>query len=804
MGLSRQSLLRGAILVSGLLVSQLILFGPSLIGRKILLPLDVLALPGFYLPPSEAAAWGEPWDSALTDPTLEMEMDRRYAVAEVRAGRLPLWNPHEYCGQPFLAANQTAVFSPFRILDYLWPGTLVIAWDQVLKTMVAGIGAYLFFRVALRANFVPALFGGWVWPICGYYIQWAGHPLSAAAAWLPWMFLFTDGALREPRKLWGIGLALATAASLLSGHAATSAQVLLADAVFFVWRAVDLYRWSVFARSGPAVVIVSWILGAALSAPQSLPTVEYLQTSHRIQTRLSAGSETPPAGWRAIPQLVLPDFNGSTRGGAVYFGHSGNELESASTGYVGLITALVLAPIAWCDRMRRSWLLFAMVLAIIGVAQIVAIPGLKNLYDSFPLNALRQNRMALASGWAILIAGVAGLNVLLDPDFRWNRWLWLGAALPAVLGIWCLLRAASPPEGLHERLALTAPHAADEIIARYSARCICGFVICLIAVAIWLGIARGLYRRRSFVFSIVVLAVAEAIFADFGVYPQSDPGKYYPPQPILTQLANAPPGRVCGVNCFPACLTESAGLLDVRGYDATDPQRLLDLCLLTRPDLLSNRTVHGGILQGYYPTKFPSAVTRLMNLRYLIFPGHPPAGRKPGNVSDGFWVYEDRECLPRVFVPKKTEAADDSAELQLMARPDFDPREVAYTDAAAPKLAQAADGEASISSESPCHVTIDFDMRTPGVVVLSDTMDAGWRATINGTATPVLRVNHNFRGVLVSAGKGVVQYDYEPASFYRGLRIAALAGITLLVWTILSSRTLIKQKRTTTNIAKPA
>ena len=152
----------GNFLLAGCWHLQFILFGSSLIGRKILLPLDVLALPGIYLPPDEAAAWGEPWDPVLTDPTLEMEMDRRYAVSEIRAGRLPLWNPHEYCGQPFLAANQTAVFSPFRIPDYLWPGTLVIAWDQVLKSMVAGIGAYLFFRVALRTGFIAALFGGWI------------------------------------------------------------------------------------------------------------------------------------------------------------------------------------------------------------------------------------------------------------------------------------------------------------------------------------------------------------------------------------------------------------------------------------------------------------------------------------------------------------------------------------------------------------------------------------------------------------------------------------------------------------------
>jgi hypothetical protein len=106
----RARIFRGAVLVAGLLATQFILFGPSLIGRKILLPLDVLARPWMYLSPAESAKWGPPLDPILSDPVLEMELDRQFAVSEIRAGRLPLWNPREYCGQPFLAANQTAVF----------------------------------------------------------------------------------------------------------------------------------------------------------------------------------------------------------------------------------------------------------------------------------------------------------------------------------------------------------------------------------------------------------------------------------------------------------------------------------------------------------------------------------------------------------------------------------------------------------------------------------------------------------------------------------------------------------------------
>jgi uncharacterized membrane protein YfhO len=101
---------------------------------------------------------------------------------------------------------------------------------------------------------------------------------------------------------------------------------------------------------------------------------------------------------------------------------------------------------------------------------------------------------------------------------------------------------------------------------------------------------------------------------------------------------------------------------------------------------------------------------------------------------------------------------------------------------------QPALGEAHISGELPSHVTIEFNMQTPGVIVLSDAWDEGWHARINGAETPVLRANYMFRGVMVPSGKGTLQFDYEPAGFYQGLKCAAVAGIILLAWLLVAVR----------------
>ena len=77
---------------------------------------------------------------------------------------------------------------------------------------------------------------------------------------------------------------------------------------------------------------------------------------------------------------------------------------------------------------------------------------------------------------------------------------------------------------------------------------------------------------------------------------------------------------------------------------------------------------------------------------------------------------------------------------------------------------------------------IEADMRTPGVVVLADTWDPGWRATLDGQPVAVLRANHMLRGIEVPEGRHVVEMIYWPASLQRGLFGAAIGIAILMVW----------------------
>lgn len=87
---------RMTLLLLGWLLPQLLLHGSVLTGARLALPLDCLALPDFYLPQTAEYSQVVPGDPVLTDLVLYYPFTRQFAAREIREGRLPHWNPHNF------------------------------------------------------------------------------------------------------------------------------------------------------------------------------------------------------------------------------------------------------------------------------------------------------------------------------------------------------------------------------------------------------------------------------------------------------------------------------------------------------------------------------------------------------------------------------------------------------------------------------------------------------------------------------------------------------------------------------------
>jgi hypothetical protein len=126
----------------------------------------------------------------------------------------------------------------------------------------------------------------------------------------------------------------------------------------------------------------------------------------------------------------------------------------------------------------------------------------------------------------------------------------------------------------------------------------------------------------------------------------------------------------------------------------------------------------------------------------------------------------------------------ESAALTTLMKPGatgFEPRQQALwieSDGAAPQLAsEGRAGRADIVRAA--RGRIEILAQGPGLLVVGEGWDRGWRAWLDGTPTIPLRVNMVQMGIPLSAGPHRVIVEYRARGFLPGLALAGLAGLGL-------------------------
>ena len=68
-----------------------------------------------------------------------------------------------------------------------------------------------------------------------------------------------------------------------------------------------------------------------------------------------------------------------------------------------------------------------------------------------------------------------------------------------------------------------------------------------------------------------------------------------------------------------------------------------------------------------------------------------------------------------------------------------------------------------------------------GLVVISDSFDSGWRASVDGTDTPVFRAGGFARAVLLPPDGHTLVMTYQPKSWIWGLRISLMTVLIFIL-----------------------
>ena len=757
---------------------------PALSGNKAFGPYDLLRHQ--YPWGLEHRAEGPPHNPEPQDFVHQFYPWRAHYARSLRAGEAPLWNPHQFCGHPFAANDQSAVFYPPNLIFAVMPVWRAFAWSALLHLFLAGAFMFLFVR-ALGAGRAGGLAAGAAFMLCGWFTVWLAHPAKiTAAAWAPLVFLCFELALRRGGVRRAALCAAAFGIQLTAGFLQVSAYTFYGLIIYAAVRMATAPAHSrVSLGRGAAHLAAAGLGGAGLAAVHVLPVLDLARQAQRPALEHAFGFFPQGLPVKHIAALLIPDLFGNPAAGAAV---RLNYTESCA--YAGA-AALVLAGAALLSLKkdtRKGAPRLALgthaqsAAAALGVVSAAALlsafgtPAHLAFYAIVPgAKTLTVNRMVFLHMFAACALAGLGVRAVLD-SARARRMLLRAAAAAtaaalAFVFVWPGQGGGQPAPLLARALLPVWGVAAAAFILR-GARPAGLLAAAIVAMDLFL------WGRGFNTFSDPALVFPET--ADVAYLVQESRTDTFR---IQATAHDAATGRSAGPALFPNTAT-AYGLDDFRGYDSLYLERYQDFMQRVHesaaPTLFHRDTVVN-------TPALASPWLDFMNVRYAASLYPPPAdGRYQGAHyrGRGMPVYRNRRALPRAFTVRSWKVRkEDKAALDEMFSPGFDPAREAVVEAPPPGLPELAGtapppdyapADARVTGRGPNHIV--FRAHGPGLLVTSEAWAPGWTAMNGGSPRPVLRANYTFRAVPVPEhGWQTITMRYTPAPVVAGLFVSLCA-----------------------------
>lgn len=779
-------------------------------GGDVFLPAGLLG----HVAPWSAAASPDtlpPWNPLRWDSIAQFYPWRYFAHQAIHAGVLPLWNPYSFCGTPFVANSQSAVFYPGSLLFYLLPTAQAFTASALLHLTLCGWFTYLFLR-RLRCAGLSALSGGVIFTYSAWQVAWLQLPtFLATACWLPL-------ALCQIERVWtlscrrriGAGTCLGAALGmmLLAGHLQIAFYGLLACALW-TFRQLASGRKTRSLRStgaAAATCLAALLLGFGLAAPQILPALELSRVSHRAGTPTAAGYQAyvqyglPAAG---LVGLSLPDFYGGDSDpenpywgfylkqipGGPPFALRHNAAETAV--YIGLVTlapGLLALQRGVFSRTPDSRMVYAGALALLALLLALGTPLNALLYFGVPGFGQSGSPARCLVLWAFAgaLLGALGLDSLHARRASGRELLvaLCGLMMIFAIGLSLAARAIAPPP-----LNSLAP-ALGEVFRRIEADW--GRLALLMPAGLCLLLPQAqrpvLHWRRAALSASALLApvliTADLFLAGIRSNPTAPRSAIYPVTPGLRFVQERighdriqPANRRWSLYQAPhAILPPNAGLVyglrDVQGYDSLLTGQYKTFAnRLALPDRSGARDASPPEVGNMVFVQDPSSL--LLPDTGAVFSLMPPA-RESGTPSPAP-TGEPLYMAPGEMAVYRVPGARGRAEL-------------------ADRNGKSLQDGAQITWQEDGPTRLRLTVTAPGAAMLNlaDQFFPGWKAECDGAPVPIQRSARAalFRTVAVPAGTHTIAFRYDPAAVRVGLFLACLAALLLT-----SGATLAAQER---------
>lgn len=682
-----------------------------------------------------------------------------YQYQRFSLGEIPLWNPYNNGGLPFIGDTQAAVFYPPRWISIAL-SALAGGWtynalqlEMTAHTLVYSLLMYLFLRRLTLGTLgharspLGALAAAIVIAYGGYASSYPPLQLAIleAATWFPLAALGILEATRA-RKLSFVYLSMAGFAlglSWLAGHPQTSWFMTYMLCAYFAYRCYQKrLRWRRFFVG----CLYFGLVAFGVTAVTLLPGIEYLLHT----TRAGMGFVQKGNGFpiRDLAQIVFP-----------------GSVSLWSPLYLGL-PALFFIAVAVMRNIGESrfWLAVAAVGLLLSFGAnspfyhlaYNLVPGLRFFRGQERAAFVFANSLAIVVGLGIVAAGAWHSHFQRQRALRWwrNFALFVCALACGAMILWM---------GDASRWSLWF--------------CAASRSAALMAVSLPLLYAWLRQPKKP----LLLMALIALIALDLFSVSQDHPGTYDPipateqlspsPPPLVKAVLDAANGdqpfRVDGFRGLGGNFGSLYGVMDMRGISP--------LFLRGAYEIIHRDYVDNPIAWELFAVKYVFSGARSLSLPSTVI----ASGRDAEGVVYAHLLQDPR---PFAHLVSHADVVDSDAFARaLMQDPRYDLRRKVVLQRA-PTLdlpGQAPSGSAHVRTFEHEKIVIAVDSPGNAILTIAQPHYVGWSARLDGQPLPILRAYGGLSAVEMPAGQHLLVLRYNPLSYALGYVISAVTWLCL-------------------------
>ncbi len=665
-----------------------------------------------------------------------------YQAERFEAGALlPLWNPFNYAGSPFLADPQASVAYPVRWLFLALYAGRWSYWALEAEVMFHFLLTSLF-MYALARQITGRPIGGLVTAVAftygGYLNSFPVQQVTIleSGTWLPLALLGIHQATRGAlRWRWIVAAGAAMGLVFLGGHP----QVAMLCGYFSVaYLGYRIFRCSQSAQAIARFVLAAMVfagIGIGLAAVVLLPAAEFQQ----LATRATDLNYTSKAGGYPFIDVLQ-----------IFWSTMTNLYAPMYIGIMGIALAAIAAVYQRSDA--AFWLVAGIVALALGFGGQTSL--FQFAYTLIPGASLFRNQERAVMLWSLSMSILAGIGTVrladgltADAQKRVKITLW---SLVAIALVYLLIIRAGLVDTTNTALQ----------IATYTV------LVSVLAAAVLPWAITNIAARQAAIVAVLVFDLF-SLWQGGPAYSPGSPAALLPEAPWMaemrTLLAADPFARIDGTDKL-GPFGSLYGLPTIRG---TGPLRLAATeRLLNLP---------------------PDKYWDLLAVRYVVSAEGqlPVPSRRIREVSDWsgtYAVYELDNPRPLATLIYAADViGDDNYAAQVLAAPDYPVRDKVVLPAPPPSPLggqRPADASVSLVDITPEHLGLRATTSAAALLLVSIPYHPGWRATANGQAASLLRADLGLIAIPLSAGNYDVSFDFRPATVHAG---AVISGVVLIV-----------------------